>query len=380
MEKLNIFSGLNPDDYTSRKVAVAMSGGVDSSLAAILLKEAGFDVIGMTMRLWDYESYGKSSDERGCCGFSSVMDAKKVASSAGIPHYTVNLYDEFDKTVVDNFFTEYISGRTPNPCILCNKIIKWHVLHKKALSAGFDLFATGHYARIARHNDSSYSLLAGVDSTKDQSYFLWALESKSLSTTLFPLGAMTKRETREKAGKLDLTTAHRAESQEICFIPDNDYRGFLRQWFKTDTPVSMTEGNILDMSGKTLGTHSGTAFYTIGQRKGLGISVGYPVYVKELDAEKNRIIVGSKDDLFSKSMLVKHDNWFVGFFPGKVFRCLTRIRYRHPGVPSEVTVSSDGVTVTFDEPQCAVTPGQSAVFYDGDIVIGGGIIEKPLKL
>ncbi len=379
MEKSYIFSGLDPDDYPSRKVAVAMSGGVDSSLAAYLLTEAGFEVVGMTMLLMDDEYYSAHSDERGCCGLSQVQDARAVAAMIGIPHYTVNLREEFERKIINDFLKAYISGHTPNPCVLCNRIIKWRALQKKARSIGFDLFATGHYTRIARHSDGSYSLLTGVDSAKDQSYFLWALDPKCLSSTLFPLGMMTKEETRRKARKLQLKTAHRAESQEICFIPDNDYRKFLRHRFKDEIPFSMTEGNIVDKSGKIVGKHNGTACYTIGQRKGLGISAGYPVYVTALDAENNNIEIGRKEDLLSKSMMVRYENWIRGFPPGEVLRCTTRIRYRHPGVTSEVTVSTDGVKVVFDIPQSAVTPGQSAVFYDGEVLIGGGIIESSGK-
>jgi len=376
MDDFTVLSGLNPDDYPSRKVAVAMSGGVDSSLAALLLKEAGFDVIGLTMKLWDYERFGGRKHERGCCDLATFHDARTVAASMDIPHYTVNLRDEMERIVVSDFISEYLAGRTPNPCVLCNTAIKWHTLKTKALALGYDLIATGHYARIARHGDGTYSLLTGIDRTKDQSYFLWGLDSKSLDVTLFPLGFMTKEQTRAEASKRSLKTAKRPESQEICFIPDNNYGRFLRTYIKGELPLSLTEGDILDISGKVIGKHRGASNYTIGQRKGLGLALGSPVYVTGINTAANTITVGDGEHLLSDSMTVTDLNWIRGFQPGGIFRCTTRIRYRHKPAPSEVRVASDGVMVTFESPQKAITPGQSAVFYDGDLVLGGGVIAR----
>ena len=285
---IRILSGTNPSDYSSRRVAAAMSGGVDSSLAAILLKEAGFEVVGLTMVLWDYDSCG-GAHTRGCCDLSTVIDAREVAGAAGIPHYTVNLREEFDRLVVEDFVNNYLSGRTPNPCVICNTAIKWEALLRKARSIGCGLIATGHYARIGSNPDGTYSLLTGVDAAKDQSYFLWGLWSSELAATLFPLGAMTKIETRREAVRRNLRTAHRGESQEICFIADNDYGRFLRQRLGGRLPAPLTPGDILDISGRIIGRHRGAAFYTVGQRRGLGVALGYPAYVSRVDAAANTI-------------------------------------------------------------------------------------------
>ncbi|MFA6471092.1 MAG: tRNA 2-thiouridine(34) synthase MnmA [Candidatus Latescibacterota bacterium] len=352
-----------------------MSGGVDSSLAAVLLKEAGFDVVGLTMMLWDYDSCG-GEHARGCCDLSTVHDAREVAGAAGIPHYTVNLREEFDRMVVEDFVNNYLCGRTPNPCVICNTAIKWDALLKKARSIGCDLIATGHYARIGSYADGTFTLLTGTDQSKDQSYFLWGLCSSNLSRTLFPLGAMTKTETRVEAARRNLHTAKRSESQEICFITDNDYGRFLKHRLGDQIPLALTPGDILDTSGKIIGRHPGAAFYTFGQRRGLGVALGYPAYVVKVDALANTITVGGREDILSPAMFVAKPSWMRGVPPADIFSCNVRIRYRHQGVPAVVKMVPEGLNVIFKTPQPAVTPGQSAVFYDGDLVLGGGIIQS----
>jgi len=374
-EHLTVLTGLDPSRYDTESVAVAMSGGVDSSLAAILLKEAGFDVVGLTMHLWDYAGSGGGGTERGCCDLSAIDGARRVAFEAGIPHYTVDLRDEFERLIVGDFIDEYLAGRTPNPCVRCNTFMKWEVLRRKARAIGCGLIATGHYARVARHGDGTFSLLAGVDPKKDQSYFLWGLDTEKLAGTIFPLGAMTKDQTRMEARKRNLATSRRRDSQEICFIPDDDYGRFLLDRHDSSLPAPLTEGDILDASGNVAGKHRGAAFYTIGQRRGLGLAMGKPVYVTAIDIGNNTVTVGDESELMSDVMRVTGIVWTRGFPPGERFGCTVKIRFGGGGTSSEVAVEPDGAVVRFERPQRAVTPGQSAVFYDGERVLGGGIIE-----
>lgn len=349
-------------------IAVAMSGGVDSSLAAALLVQQGFRVVGLTMRLFCHE---EADRDRSCCSLDSIESARQAADRLGIPHYVVDCRRVFRGKVIDYFVSEYRNGRTPNPCVECNRHLKFGFLLDKARSLGCECLATGHYARIVVRKGRP-ALARGADESKDQSYFLWPLTRARLKHVLFPLGGMTKRQVRDQASRLGLAAASRPESQEICFI-NGPYADFLRGRF---APVP---GDVVDPEGRVLGRHKGIVHYTVGQREGLGIAIGRPQYVLGIDAGKNRITVGDGPLLRSAGCLVGEVNWILPR-PRRAARCLVRLRHRHPGAPASVkALSGYRAEIIFDQPQRAVTPGQSAVLYRGGLVLGGGVIGPPRK-
>ncbi len=359
------------DIEAGKRVVVAMSGGVDSSVAAALLQEQGCEVIGMTMQIWDYANFtAKQGDTFGtCCSLDDVHDARRVADGLGIPFYVVNFEEEFEKSVIDKFCDDYFSGRTPNPCVLCNQILKFETLLRRARELEADYLVTGHYARI-RHDGEHYHLCKGEDHSKDQSYFLFTLTQEQMQFVRFPLADITKDEVRQHAARLGLRVAEKPESQDICFVPDGDYVRFLEEQRGAGT----MNGDIVHVNGTVLGTHAGIYRYTIGQRRGLGLSWPEPLYVVALDAPNRRVIVGEKSHLSVTICRVGDLTWSIPV-PQEPFRTACRIRYRHQEVPATITPCADGsVDVCFDTPQQGVTPGQAAVFYDGDCVLGGGWI------
>jgi len=354
-----------------------MSGGVDSSTAAALLQREGYEVIGVTMQIWPSNRSAEEAEKfGGCCSLAAVEDARQVAYKLDIPHYVLNFREIFAQKVVADFCQEYSQGRTPNPCIRCNQYIKFDALLKKARGLGADFVATGHYARINfEPSRSRYLLKKGVDSRKDQSYVLYVMTQEQLAHTLMPLGALTKDETRRLASEFGLPVATKAESQEICFIPDNDYPRFLQEHI----PEAAKPGPILDKQGNVLGTHRGILFYTIGQRKRLSIAVGKPLYVIAVDKEKNAVIVGEEEDVYARGLIAKELNYISVeklIRPTQVF---AKIRYGMKEAEAMVTpLGEDEVKVEFSQPQRAITPGQAVVFYDQDLVLGGGTIYSVL--
>ena len=392
------------------RVLVAMSGGVDSSVASALLKEQGYDVVGITMRLYDEEghtspksevrspksgdrslAFGVSNDGlRGCCGFSGSRDAARVAAKLGFPHYTWDFRKEFEASVIEDFCAEYGRGRTPNPCLRCNELVKFTELLARAAQLGAERIATGHYARISRDTgdcprmgtvpktgrqaeSGAWQLRRGVDAAKDQSYFLYAMTQEQLSRVLMPVGGYTKTEVRALARKLELPVAEKPESQDICFVPDNDYAAFLRK----QRPELFRPGPVLDMAGHVLGQHEGIAGFTVGQRKGLGLAFGERRYVVRLDPEKNAVVLGTEDDTRQRVVDSGDARWVSGSAPVEPFRAHASVRYQSQGGDALVEPLGSGrVRVAFDEPQWAPTPGQAVVFWHDDCVLGGATIES----
>ncbi len=362
---------------SKEKLVIAMSGGVDSSVCASLMMSQGYECVGMTMRLWKGAEVEETEcSTQSCCGAESVEDARLVAETLGMPYYAINFKEEFWNKVVVKFAEEYFAGRTPSPCILCNEKLKFDTLYKKAMEIGASKVCTGHYARIGYDEESGrWLLLRGKDPKKDQTYFLFSMTQEQLSKTLFPVGEFTKEDIRKMAGKDELVTASKPESQDICFIPDGDYAAFLERHFPEESKAA--KGTIKHADGRVLGEHKGIHSVTIGQRKGLGIAFGEPLYVTGIDADSNDVIVGSKDDVKKGEFTISGVNWIVKEGkPGESYRTTIRIRSRGP--ESEGTVyplEGRRARVVFDEAQHAITPGQACVFYEGEKVFGGGWIE-----
>lgn len=352
-----------------------MSGGIDSTVTSLMLHDEGYEVIGITMKTWDYASAGSSKKETGCCNLDSFNDARMAAVQHGFPHFVLDIREEFGDFVIENFVDEYLAGRTPNPCVMCNTHIKWRALLKRADALGCEFIATGHYGNIHRHNNGRYYISKGIDELKDQSYVLWGLQQDLLSRTILPLGKYRKPQIRQMAidyGYPDL--AKKSESYEICFVPDNDYRGFLKRKVE-GLEEKVAGGNFVDKTGRILGQHKGYPFYTIGQRKGLDIAVGKPIYVTSINPDTNTVMLGDEEDLAQNEMLVGKINMmkYDRITPG--MEAITKIRYKDKGCISNIYPDGNQIKVRFYENVKSIAPGQSAVFYEGDDVIGGGIIQ-----
>ncbi len=356
----------------AKKVVVGMSGGVDSSVAALLLKRQGYDVVGVTMQIWQEESPAVTAAQGGCCGFDAAEDARRVADVLDIPHYVMNFRKEFREKVMDYFVSEYLAGRTPNPCIACNRYVKWESLLRRSMEIGADYIATGHYAGIIRLKNGRFAVRNAVTTKKDQTYALYSLTQEQLAHTLMPVGDYTKEEIRQIAEEAGLPVAHKPDSQEICFIPDNDYAAFIDREAKERVPKP---GNFVTTDGQVLGRHLGITHYTVGQRKGLNLAMGRPVFVKEIRPDTNQVVIGEADEVFGGSLVCGHIN-YMGMEDLKEPReALAKIRYGHTGEKCVMErIGEDRIKCVFQKPVRAITPGQAVVFYEDGYVLGGGTI------